>query len=111
MGRRADDIRAYYANPYGRRPPSHNPRADSEQPVEVAGQPGLLTTELPRRTAIGGGTLFSKHHYVGGLIDLRVPLGPDWPGPVRPQWNCGISRYRPYSTTAAQSRKQAAARP
>ena len=78
MGNRADEIRAYYANPYGQRPPSHHTRADSEQPVEVAGQPGLLTTALPRRTPISAGT-FSRHHYTGGLIDLRVPLGSAWP--------------------------------
>lgn len=80
MGRRGDEIRAYYANPYGQRPPSHRAHADSEQPVEVAGQPGLLTTALPRRTSVAGtSSIFTRYHYAGGLIDLRVPLGPQWP--------------------------------
>lgn len=80
MGHRGDEIRAYYANPYGQRPPSHGTHADSEQPVEVAGQPGLLTTALPRRTSVTGtGSIFTRYHYAGGLIDLRVPLGAEWP--------------------------------
>jgi hypothetical protein len=78
MSGNGDEIRAYYADPYGRRPPSVHQRADTEQPVEVAGQPGLLTGTRPRERRVSHfsrGAQRSAH----GMVEVRVPLGPEWP--------------------------------
>jgi|GEM_PF-6289240 len=74
MGRAADEIVDYYTEPYGRRPPPslHTGRGVDE-PVDVLGQPGLLTTVPP-----AGPSLLSPAT-AAGWVHYRVPLGPAWP--------------------------------